>query len=272
MNRLAGKVAVITGGGSGIGRSASKLFAKEGAQVAVVDVDLHHAKETVTEIVKDGGDATLLQTDVSSKDDVLSMVDKVHSCYGEIDILFNNAGTILPGAIEDIEEESWQRLLDVNLTSMFLCMKYFSQDLKRNKGKVVNMSSMNGLVGQQNNPAYSATKGAIVALTRSLAVDFSPYGVRVNAICPAGVMTPLIEKWFSQQPDPEQMQKASDLSHLLGRTALPEEIANLALYLSSEESSFITGQAIPIEGGATLGYGAGPKAEWETINTNETKG
>ncbi|TCP29646.1 NAD(P)-dependent dehydrogenase (short-subunit alcohol dehydrogenase family) [Scopulibacillus darangshiensis] len=265
MKRLEKQIALVTGGGSGIGKAACKLFASEGAKVAVVDIDFQKASETAEEIHQAGGEACSIKTDVSSKGDVIRMMDRLRETYGDLDILFNNAGTILPGTIEEINENDWDRLININLTSMFLCIKYAIAGLKKTKGKIINMGSMNGLVGQQQNPAYSATKGAIIALTRSLAIDFAPYNVRVNAICPAGVITPLLADWFNRQPDPAQMQRDSDFSHMLGRTASSEEVAQLALYLASSESSFITGQAIPIEGGATLGYGAGPKAEWEAV-------
>ncbi|WP_284285460.1 SDR family NAD(P)-dependent oxidoreductase [Alicyclobacillus fastidiosus] len=203
--------------------------------------------------------------DVSRKDSVLKMVDAVLSQYGRMDVLFNNAGIIMPNFIEDIDEADWHRVVSVNLTGVFLCIKYSLPELRKVRGKIINMGSMNGLVGQTKNPAYSATKGGVIAMTRSLAIDLAPSGVRVNAICPAGVVTPLLEKWFSLQPYPEEMRRNSDLSHMVGRTATADEIAKVALFLANDDSSFITGQAIQVEGGATLGYGSGPKPEWNNF-------
>lgn len=256
------KVAVVTGGGSGIGRDTALLFSRHGAMVAVLDTTLEKAQSTADAIREKGGDSIGLFCDVSQADSVKAAFNEVLSHCGRIDILFNNAGIIMPGFIEDISDENWSRVVAVNLSGVFHCMKYAMPELKRRRGIVVNMASMNGLVGQMKNPAYSATKGGVIAMTRSVAIDVAPFGVRVNAVCPAGVMTPLLEDWFDKQPDPAQMKEYTDLSHMLGRTAMPEEIGRLVLYLASDDASFITGQAIPIEGGATLGYGMGPKAEW----------
>jgi NAD(P)-dependent dehydrogenase (short-subunit alcohol dehydrogenase family) len=263
--KLKGQVTAITGAGSGIGRATALLFASEGAKVAVGDIRMAEAEKTVAEIRQMSGEAVAVSVDVSNVASVKAMVGSVHTQLGPANVLFNNAAIIMPKFIEEIDEDDWQRVVGVNLSGVFYCTKYFLPDLKLTQGCIVNMGSMNGLGGQQKNPAYSATKGAVIAMTRSLAVDLAPLGVRVNAICPAGVMTPLLEAWFQQQPDPPAMKKNSDLSHMLGRTADSEEIAKLALFLASDDSSFITGQAIPIEGGATLGYGVGPKAEWKSI-------
>ncbi len=257
------KVVVVTGGGSGIGRDTALLFSRHEAAVAVLDTGLAKAQSTAEAIREEGGDSISIFCDVSQAHSVKAAFNEVLSHYGQIDILFNNAGIIMPGFIEDVLDESWNQVVAVNLSGVFYCMKYAMPELKRQRGAIVNMASMNGLVGQMKNPAYSATKGGVIAMTRSVAIDVAPFGVRVNAVCPAGVMTPLLEGWFSTQPDPEQMKEYTDLSHMLGRTATPGEIGRLVLYLASDDASFITGQAIPIDGGATLGYGMGPKAEWE---------
>ncbi len=261
-DKLKGKVAVITGGGSGIGRATAHLFSREGAKVVVCDINAARAMSVASELVAGNKEAVSITTDVSSEPAVESMMQNVKDIYGQIDILFNNAAVILPKFIEQIENHEWQRVLGVNLSGVFYCTKYALPYLKSRHGSIVNMASMNGLVGQMRNPAYSATKGAVIALTKSLAVDLAPLGVRVNAICPAGVMTPLLEEWFQQQPNPERARSDCDLSHMMGRIATADEIAQLALFLASNDASFITGQAIPIEGGATLGYGVGPKPEW----------
>lgn len=262
MQRLKGQTAIITGAGSGIGRASAIAFASEGAKVVVVDVDRTSAESTVNEIQRHSGQAVAQVCDVSKSHDVRNAIETAVQTYGKIDILFNNAGIILPKPIEDIEEQEWDRLFEVNLKGMFLFIKYGLDELRKTKGKIINTGSMTGLAGQKKNPAYSATKGAVAALTRSLAIDLAPEGIRVNSFCPAGVLTPLLENWFSQHPDPQAIRKSQDLSHMLGRTATAEEIASVALFLASDEASFITGQSIPVEGGATIGYGVGPKAEW----------
>ncbi|MFB5189148.1 SDR family NAD(P)-dependent oxidoreductase [Alicyclobacillus fastidiosus] len=262
MGRLEQRVALITGSGSGIGRAAAIMFAKEGAKVAVVDLDLLAAQETARRITSGGGQAVAIRCDVSDAQDVESAVKQAVEHYGKMDILFNNAGVVLPKYLEAVEEAEWDHLFDVNVKGCFLFVKYSLAHIRATKGTILNMGSMTGLAGQRKNPVYSATKGAVIALTRSLAVDLAPEGVRVNAICPAGVLTPLLENWFSQQANPDEFRRGQDLSHLLGRTATPDEIASVAVFLASDEASFITGQAIPVEGGATLGYGVGPKAEW----------
>ena len=261
-DKLKDKVAVVTGGGSGIGRATAHLFSRHGAKVVVCDINPKKADLVTSEILENNNEAIAVTTDVSSEVQVESMVRKINGLYGGIDILFNNAAIILPKFIEEIENDEWRHLLDVNLSGVFYCIKQTLPQLKERQGCIINMASMNGLVGQMRNPAYSATKGAVISLTKSLAVDLAPLGVRVNAICPAGVLTPLLEEWFQQQSNPERARSDCDRSHMMGRTASPEEIAQLALFLASNDSSFITGQAIPIDGGATLGYGVGPKAEW----------
>ncbi|WJH33531.1 SDR family oxidoreductase [Paenibacillus sp. CC-CFT747] len=155
--------------------------------------------------------------------------------------MFNNAASILPKPLEDVEEEEWDRLVAINLKSIYLATKYSIPELRKTRGAIVNMASLNGLVGQLQNASYAATKGGIVALTKSLALDYAKDGVRVNCLCPAGVMTPLLESWIEQQEDPDAVRKSLDNMHPLGRTALPEEIAQAALFLASEKASFITG-------------------------------
>jgi NAD(P)-dependent dehydrogenase (short-subunit alcohol dehydrogenase family) len=263
LDRLNGQVSIITGAGSGIGRAAALMFAREGAKVVVADINSLAAEETVRQIQGEGGQAVAVVSDVSKVKDVQRVIETAVSRFEKIDILFNNAGIVLPKYIGEIEEDEWDHLFEINVKGIYLCIKYALPELRKTKGKIINMGSMTGLAGQKRNPAYSATKGAVVALTRSLAIDLAPEGIRINSICPAGVLTPLLERWFSQQPDPESFRRSQDLSHMLGRTATSDEIASVALFLASDESSFITGQSIPVEGGATIGYGVGPKAEWQ---------
>lgn len=263
--KLADKTAIVTGAGNGIGQATALSFAKEGAQVVVSDID-YAAAQTTTQKIKDmGSEAIAVKTDVSNLADLQSLIDKTVRHFGQLDILVNNAGVILPKRLDDVSEEDWNRLCDINLKGVVFGCKLALPELRKRKGNIVNMASMTGVSGQQNNPVYSATKGGVIALTRSLAIDCAMEGVRVNAVCPAGVSTPLLEKWLANSEDSEKARINQDYSHLLGRTATSEEIASVVAFLASNEASFITGQDIHVEGGATLGYGVGPKAEWHSL-------
>lgn len=263
--RIDNKVAIITGGASGIGAASAELFAKMGANVVIADLDVGKISSFISELERKGLSALGLKCDVSKESDVKSLIRITVEKFGKLDVVFNNAGTILPKRLEEIEEEQWDRLFRINVKSIFLSTKYAIPYLKKSKGSIINMASMTGVVGQQHNPAYSSTKGAVIAFTKAIAIDYAPYQVRVNSISPAGVRTPLLETWLEQQEDPIQASEAQDRSHMLGRTASSLEIAKVALFLASSESSFITGENIVADGGATLGYAAGPKPEWKTL-------
>lgn len=264
--KFVGKTVIVTGGGSGIGRAASLGFAEQGARVAVVDLNGEAGANTVGRIRDLGGTAVAIETDVSNEEQVIRMIGQVIEFCGSIDVLVNNAGMIMPKTIEETTYGEWERILRINAGSVFLCSKYAMEQLKRNKGKIVNMASLNGLIGQKGNTAYASAKGAVIALTKSMAVDYAPFGVRINCICPAGVHTPLLERWFASMDDPAKGRSDQERSHLLGYIATPEEIAGTILFLASDDSAFLTGQAIQVEGGASLGYGAGPKAEWNSTS------
>ncbi|WNQ13991.1 glucose 1-dehydrogenase [Paenibacillus aurantius] len=252
---LNGKTAIITGGGSGIGEAAARCFASEGANLVLADWDEAggtRVANQINEITK--GRARYVKADVSSAEDVKNVVGCTLTAFGRLDILFNNAASILPKPLEEVEEEEWDRLMAINLKSIYLAIKYSIPELRKTKGAIINMASLNGLVGQRQNASYAATKGGIVAMTKSLALDYAKDGVRVNCLCPAGVMTPLMESWIDQQEDPAAVRKSLDDMHPLGRAAQPEEVTQAALFLASEKASFITGVALPVEGGASLGY------------------
>jgi len=263
--RLHNKVAIITGGASGIGETSAQLFASEGAKVIIADIDQEKIDRLVQSIQSKGYQAHGMKCDVSNEFDVKQLMTTAVNSFNKIDILFNNAGTILPKKLQEITSDEWDNLFEINVKSMYLTIKYATDCLKNCKGSIINMASMTGVVGQQNNAAYSATKGAVIALTKAMAIDFAPYEVRVNALSPAGVRTPLFENWLQKQENTEQAREAQDRSHLLGRTASSLEIANVALFLASDDSSFVTGENIVVDGGATIGYAAGPKPEWDHV-------
>ncbi|MFF2089822.1 SDR family NAD(P)-dependent oxidoreductase [Paenibacillus sp. NPDC058174] len=251
-----GKVCLITGGGSGIGEVTALRFAEEGAIVVIADIDSAEGQRVAEAIKMAYGEtaAVAFPADVSSESDVRRLIEAIASQYGRLDVLVNNAATILPKLIEDVEEREWSKVIDVNLKSVFLLTKHSLPLLKQSKGSIVNMASLNGLVGQKQNAVYASTKGAIVAMTKSLALDYAPDGVRVNCICPAGVSTPLLEKWTEEQDDPARTRVMLDDMHPLGRPAKPHEIADAALFFASRLSQFVTGVALPVDGGASLGY------------------
>lgn len=250
--RLAGKVALITGAGSGIGRASALRFAAEAARVVVVDWKAVGGRQTVARIKADGGQARFVQADVSQEADVRRMIAETVDAYGRLDILFNNAAIQVFGTIPETSTADWQKVLDVNLTSIYLGCKYaLPQMIAQGGGCIVNMSSTLGLVGDPVMPAYGATKGAILAMTKAMAQAHGRQNIRVNCICPGDVDTPIVQEYFDQQPDPAEARRQAAAHYALGRIARPDEIAGVALFLASDESSFLTGAAIVADGGLT---------------------
>ena len=252
--RLKDKVAIITGSAKGIGRGCALVFAEEGSRVAVIDIDEEAGRKTVEEIKSKGREAKFFKTDVSDSGQVQSMISEVVQAFGQIDIMFNNAGYHISKDVEKTSEDEWDLIINTNLKSVFLCSKYAIPYLRKTKGCIINMSSMVGLIGQSNAGAYSASKGGIVAITKGMALDYAKDGIRVNCICPGWVETPLVEDWFGQQEDPKKAREYIYSVHPLGRIATMEEVGRATLFLASADASFVTGVALPVDGAVSLGY------------------
>jgi NAD(P)-dependent dehydrogenase (short-subunit alcohol dehydrogenase family) len=248
------RVAIVTGAAKGIGRATATQFAAAGARVALLDVSRDEVAAAAKEIDPSGETAIALAADVSRRDDVQSAVDACVKAFGGIDIVVNNAGIHFARAVDAYTDEEWDRILGVNLKGAFHMVRSALPALKKSKGSIVSVSSMAGLVGQAKGSAYVASKGALVALTKALALELGPDGIRVNCVCPAGVDTPLMRNWAATLPDPEAVLRGQAAMHLLNRMATSDEIASTILFLASPAAAFITGVALPVEGGATLGY------------------
>jgi meso-butanediol dehydrogenase/(S,S)-butanediol dehydrogenase/diacetyl reductase len=248
VRRFEGTVALVTGGGSGIGRATCERLAAEGARVWVADRD-QPAAERVAKTLP-GGIAR--QTDVSDAEQVEQLVGEVVGTEERLDVLVNNAGITLGAAVWETAPERWARVLAVNLTGVFNgCRAALPHMIGRRRGAIVSTASDAGLVGWPGQAAYCASKAGIVGLTRSVAMDAAPYGVRVNCVCPAFTDTPLVEAWVREQPDPVAARAEVAAAQPVGRMGEPGEIAAAIAFLASEEASFITGVALPVDGGVT---------------------
>ena len=249
---LDGKTALVTGGGSGIGRAASLAYAREGARVAVVDVNVEGGEETVQRIKEAGGEAILIHADVSQPADTQAMVAQTVAAFGSLDCAFNNAG--ISGGRErrltgDYLEEDWDRVININLKGVWLCMKAeIPQMLKQGGGAIVNTASIMGLISTSGSVAYTAAKHGVVGLTKAAALEYASQGIRVNAVCPGYIHTPMVQPRLDSVDGYEDQLKAR---HPLGRLGEPSEIAEAVLWLSSDAASFVTGHNMPVDGGYT---------------------
>jgi NAD(P)-dependent dehydrogenase (short-subunit alcohol dehydrogenase family) len=246
--RLAGKVAIVTGGSSGIGRAAALALAREGARVAVGNRRVREGEETIRLIEKAGGEAVLVKTDVTRAGEVEALVEKTLQTYGRLDCAFNNAGTAGETArTADCTEENWDNTVSVNLKGVWLCMKYeIPALLKNGGGTIVNNASVGGLLGMRGHPAYAAAKGGVIQLTRTAALEYATLGLRVNAVCPGFILTPMVAGPMGVKPELEEQIKRIQP---MGRLGTPEEVAEAVVWLCSDDSSFVTGHPLVLDGG-----------------------
>ena len=243
-----GKVALVTGGGSGIGRATALAFAREKARVVVSDIDVKSGEETANMIARTGGEAIFIKADVSIATEVEALVAKAVETYGRLDCAHNNAGIELEFSVPDRrnDEETWDRVIDVNLKGVWLCMKYeIPQMLIQGGGAIVNTSSVAGLVGNVKQPAYVASKHGVTGLTKATALEYAKEGVRVNAVCPGVVDTPLVDRIVDSNP--ELTDEMSDWQPV-GRLGTPEEVAEAVVWLCSDAASFVTGHNMAVDG------------------------
>jgi NAD(P)-dependent dehydrogenase (short-subunit alcohol dehydrogenase family) len=253
--RLADKVTIITGAGGGMGRVAARMFAKEGAKVVAAEYSEAAGQETVELIRADGGEATFVKVDVAKEAEAKAMVDHALATYGRLDCLYNNAG-VMPEAdhsVTDTEVDVWDQVMAVNVRGVFLGCKYGIPAMEAaGGGSIINIASFVALVGcSVPQDAYTASKGAVLSLTRSLAVQFGPKGIRSNAICPGPVETPLLMDWLVKDEAAKQLRLARNPT---GRFGKPEEIVHMAVYLASDESRWTNGASLVVDGGITVNY------------------
>jgi len=251
-DRVANRVAIVTGAGSGIGQASAIRLAEEGAKVICADINLESANATASEINSSGFITEGYEIDISDSQACTSLVDRVVSQYGSIDILVNNAGVNLPGVFHEVSNETIDRTLNVNVKgAMFLTRAALPHMLKNSRGSIVNMSSVNGLVSEPYLSVYSASKGAIVMFTRGIALDYAKTGIRCNAICPGWVDTPINHAHAKMLGGLDHVYKTIDSFQPIGRPGTSREIANVVLFLASDESSFMTGSIVSADGGMT---------------------
>ena len=250
---FSGKTVLVTGAAKGIGYACAENFVRAGARVALIDRDTVRVDAAAREL--GGPDVALpLPADVAQSRDVKNAIDVTLKQLGGIDVVVSNAGIHFARAVDEYTDEEWNQILSVNLTGAFYTIRAALPALRRSRGAIVIVSSMTALVGQDRGAAYVASKGALVSMTKALALELGSDGIRVNCVCPAGVDTPLMRAWAATLPDPEGVLRGQAEMHLLNRLATSEEIASAIAFLASPAASFITGAILPVEGGATLGY------------------
>lgn len=249
MSTFNGKVAIVTGGGSGIGRATALAFAREGARVVVAGRRSNEGEETVRQIVEKGGEAVFIQTDVSKEKDVESLVKRTIKIFGRLDYAFNNAGVEqIPGAITEQNEEIYDQIMDINVKGVWLSMKYQIPEILKQGGAIVNNSSVAGLIGFGGAALYAASKHAVVGMSKSVALEYAAQGLRVNVVNPAAIETDMFNRFVG---DDENLRSQMQSFHPIGRVGKSEEIADAVIWLCSDKSSFVTGIALAVDGGFT---------------------
>ena len=252
--RLEGKVALITGGTSGIGAATAKLFAKEGASIAITGRNSERGEEIVNDIVAAGGDAIFVRSDVCLAADCKRAVDKTLERFGKIDVLFNNAGVFHPRTIPECTEEEWDDTIDSSLKGAFLMSKYaLPSMIEQGSGSIIHTSSGWGILGGDKAAAYCAAKGGLIVMAKAMAIDHGPQGIRVNCVCPGDVLTPMLPDDAAKRGMAWEDYEKGAADRPLGRIGVVEDIANAVLFLASDESSFVTGESLVVDGGGVAG-------------------
>jgi len=252
--RLKGKVALITGGTSGIGSATAIRFAAEGAAVAITGRNTERGEQVVRDIVANDGEALFIQSDVRSAEDCRRAVEQTLERFGKIDVLFNNAGVFHPKSIPDCTEEEWDETIDSSLKGAFLMSKYVLPSMiERGSGSIIHTSSGWGILGGNKAAAYCAAKGGLIVMAKAMAIDHGPDGIRVNCVCPGDVMTPMLPDDAAKRGMSWDDYAVDAADRPLGRIGTTEDIANAVLYLASDESSFVTGDALVVDGGGVAG-------------------
>ena len=251
--RFEGKAVIVTGGGSGIGRATAERFLEEGARVAIFDVSKKNGNDALAYLRRKGHDPILFVGDVSKSADVKRMVKGARKKLGRIDVVFNNAGILVEGTVEDVSEKDWDRIMAINVKGVFLMSKEVMPImLKQGKGVIVNNASCSGLVGDRDAIAYNTSKGAVVLMTKCLALDYALKNIRVNCVCPGEIETPMFhQEARSRNMSIDKYRKVLCEVHPIGRLGDPKEVANAVLFLASDDASFITGTAFSVDGGYT---------------------
>lgn len=251
---LKNKVAIITGGASGIGESGTRIFAENGAEVIMLDVNEKAGQSLESELLQKGQKVWFIKTDISDENSVKDAFDKIKERYSEIDVLYNNASVFLggrDGCLDEVETDIWNKVLSINLNGMYYCSKYAIKLMKKKGGSIINTASSAGVVGIPGSAAYTASKGATVTLTRSMAVDYGKYNIRTNCIAPAAIETAMVKESNLNDPNFDNDFFLHQITPLR-RWGKPEDIANLACYLASDEGAYLNGVIIPCDGGITM--------------------
>ncbi len=248
--RVKGKVSIITGAAMGIGKTTAQLFGREGAKLVIADYDSEKGNEIEKTLTNMGYETIFIKTDVRIAVEIQEMVKTTMERFGRIDVLINNAGAAQVVPVTELTEDNWNRVIDTNLKGVYLCCKYtIPEMIKGGSGCIINMASVLGLVGRVRASAYNAAKAGVILLTKNMALDYALYNIRVNAVCPGFVETEMVKKYIENSEDPQKTYEQLVQLHPIGRIAKPEEIAHGILFLASDESSFVTGSSLVIDGG-----------------------